>query len=448
MGKSFAVLGRAFYSNDFDNINYIDKGLFCVDDRGYIENVIKSTDLEYENAVNAYKKENTLYELGDNEVILPGFVDLHIHAPQWAQSGTALDRPLEVWLTEYTFPLEAKYRDLDFADKVYNDVVRTTLYSGTTTAVYFATVDREPSVRLAEICGELGQRAFVGKVVMDEKEANPGYCCDESADSAVSETEKFIEELSGLEGKYSQGVYPVITPRFIPSCSTECLEKLGDLAKNKKLHIQTHCSESDWEHNFAKEKYNMSDAKALNKFGFITDKTILAHAPFLEEEDVKLVASKGASIAHCPLSNAYFAGAVLPLKEFYSKGVNIGLATDISGGYCPNLYSAIRQAVISSRMLNDGVDPSLDKDMRGRKESSVSLNNAFYCATIGGGKALGLPLGKLEKGYSFDIQVLDISKGLPLYYPEKREEELLHKILLLSNENNISQVWVQGKRVK
>ena len=278
--------------------------------------------------------------------------------------------------------------------------------------------------------------------------ALPIYCCDESADSAVSETEKFIEEVYRLGENCSQGVYPVITPRFIPSCSTECLEKLGNLARNKKIHIQTHCSESDWEHSFAKEKYKMSDAEALNKFGFITNKTILAHAPFLGEEDVKLISDKQASIAHCPLSNAYFAGAVLPLKEFRSKGVNIGLASDISGGYCPSIYSAIRQAVISSRMLNDGVNPALPRDKRGREHSTISLNNAFYCATVGGGKALGIPAGKLENGYCFDVQIVDTSKWLPLYYPEKSAEELLHKILLLSNENNISQVWVQGKRVK
>ena len=448
METSFAVLGSAFYSNDFDNVNYINKGLFCIDDKGYIDRVIKNTDSDYSDLIKFYKSNNRLKVLKDTELMMPGFIDLHIHASQWPQAGTALDKPLEVWLTEYTFPLEARYRDLGFADKVYNDIVRTTLNNGTTTAVYFATVDREPSVLLASICAKLGQRGFVGKVVMDDKTANPVYCCDESPISAVRETEKFIDEVEKIGEICPQGVYPVITPRFIPSCSTECLEKLGDLARNKKIHIQTHCSESDWEHGFARDKYDISDAAALDKFGFVSDKTILAHAPFLSEEDVKLISEKKASIAHCPLSNAYFAGAVFPLKEFYSKGVNIGLASDISGGYCPNLYSAIRQAVISSRMLNDGVNPSLPREVRGREGSAINLNNAFYCATVGGGKALGLPLGKLEAGYCFDIQVIDTTKNIPLYYPEKNVEELLHKILLLSNENNISEVWVQGKRVK
>lgn len=84
--------------------------------------------------------------MSHNEVMIPGFVDLHIHAPQWPQAGTALDRPLEIWLGEYTFLLEVRYRDLEFATAVYEDVVRTTLNHGTTPALYFATVDTEPSV--------------------------------------------------------------------------------------------------------------------------------------------------------------------------------------------------------------------------------------------------------------------------------------------------------------
>ena len=448
MNGKFAVLGNAFYSESFDSVKYIEKGLFCIDESGMIEKVLCSKDREYRRQVRRYKDTGRLLEMKPEEIMLPGFVDLHIHASQWPQAGTALDRPLEIWLGEYTFPLEAKYRDMTFAGRVYEDIVKNTLENGTTTAMYFATVDRRPSVLLAKIAGQAGQRALVGKVVMDDPAANPDFCRDADSRQAVSETEKFIEDVLEFRDSFKQKVYPVITPRFIPSCTDRCLEKLGRLAQQKKIHIQTHCSESDWAHGYAKERYGINDAAALDRFGFISDKTVLAHAPFLEEEDVKLLAQKGTSIAHSPLSNAYFASAVLPLKEFHSKGVNIGLATDISGGYCPSMYSAVRQAVISSRMLNEGVDPSLSRENRGRPDSAITLNNAFYCATVGGGKALDLPIGKLEKGYSFDVQVIDTSFGLPLYYPEKKPEDLLHKILLLCERSNIKQVWVQGQQVK
>lgn len=319
---------------------------------------------------------------------------------------------------------------------------------GTTTALYNATVDREPSVLLAKIAGELGQRALVGKVVMDDPEANPAFCRDFSPKEAVQETEKFIQEIEEIQNDYPQKVYPVITPRFIPSCTDEAMQGLGKLAKDYDVHIQTHCSESDWEHSVAKERYNMTDTQAIDKFGLIHSKTILAHAPFLEEEDVKLIAKKKATIAHSPLSNAYFANAVLPFKDFHNQGVNIGNATDVSGGYSPSMYSAIKQAVISSRMLESGVDPKIEMNKRGKTGATISLNNSFYSATVAGGIALDLPIGKLEEGYFFDAQVINTNENIPSFYPEKSPEDLIHKILLLSESSNIKELYVQGKKFR
>ncbi len=448
MSGKWAVQGTAFYSADWDKAVCIKNGLFCIDEKGFIEGVYKEEDKAYKTVREKYLADGCLKILGETEAMLPGFVDLHLHAPQWPQAGTALDRPLEVWLGEYTFPLEAKYRDLEFAYKVYQDVVKTTLSHGTTTALYFATVDREPSVLLARLCGELGQRGLVGKVVMDDPAANPGFYRDASWEDGVKETERFIDEVLEFQDSFKQRVYPVITPRFIPSCTDESLKGLGKLAGKYGVHVQTHCSESDWEHQLVKERYGVNDAQALNRFGLLTDKTVLAHAVFLGMEDVKLLAEKKASIAHSPLSNAYFAGSVLPFREFRDQGVNIGMATDISGGYSPSLYHAQRQAVISSRMLNEGADPGLPAGSRGRKDSAIALNHAFYAATVGGGTALGLKVGKLEKGYSFDVQIVDYGEGIPRFCPEKREEDLLHKILLLTESRSIKEVWVQGEKVK
>lgn len=448
MLNNTAIQGNAFYSLDFDKIKYVNNGIFCVNNEGYIVDVYEENDKDYDLIRQNYLNNGKLRILPDSEVMLPGFVDLHIHASQWPQAGTALDKPLETWLGEYTFPLESKYKDFEFANEVYRDIISSTLGHGTTTALYFATVDTEPSLLLARLCGELGQRGLVGKVVMDDPKANPEYCRDSSSEEAINETERFINEVFEIQCLYKQKVYPVVTPRFIPSCTSEALEGLGMLAKKYEVHIQAHCSESDWAHQFVKEKYGLSDAKALDRFGLITNKTVIAHAPFLEEDDLELIAVKKTTIAHSPLSNAYFANSVLPLKYFASKGVNIGMATDISGGYSPSMYQAIRQAVISSRMLQDGVNPSLQSDVRGRKESSITLNNAFYSATVAAGIALDLPIGKLEKGYSFDVQIIDINNNIPRFYKEKNIEDLLHKILLLSESSNIKEVWVQGNRVK
>lgn len=447
MSGKMSVQGNAFYSLNFDEVKCVKNGIFCINEEGFIEHVYEEGDEAYEAVRQEQLAAGTLKILGESEIMIPGFVDLHIHAPQWPQAGTALDRPLETWLSEYTFPLEAKYRNLEFANAVYQDVVKTTLGCGTTTALYFGTVDREPSTLLAKLCARLGQRGLVGKVAMDDPSGNPEYCKDPSPAEAINETKRFIEEVLEFQNAYKQKVYPVITPRFIPSCTDECLMGLGKLAHQYHVHVQTHCSESDWAHQFVKDRCGMNDAQALNRFGLLTNKTVLAHATFLDDQDVKLLAEKKTSIAHCPLSNAYFANSVLPFHSFHKAGVNIGVATDISGGYSPSMYHALRQAVISSRMLNEGVDPSLPSVRRGRTHSGITLNNAFYSATAGGGIALDLPVGKLEKGYAFDVQILDPGKNIPLFYPEKKEEDLFHKLLLLSESRNLKEVWVQGDRV-
>lgn len=447
MFNNIAIQGNAFFSMDFNEIKYVSNGIFCVNNEGYIDEVYEEEHKDYDSVRFMYLKSGKLRVLSDSEFMLPGFVDLHIHASQWPQAGTALDRPLETWLGEYTFPLESKFKDLEFSNEIYRDVINTTLTHGTTTAMYFATVDRESSILLASLCGESGQRGLVGKVVMDDPNSNSEFYRDNSTKEAIYETEKFINKVLEMQNLYKQKVYPVVTPRFIPSCTSEALEGLGMLAKKYDVHVQTHCSESDWAHQFVKEKYGVNDAQALNNFGLITNKTVIAHAPFLEPDDLKVIADKKTSIAHSPLSNAYFANSVLPFKDFSSQGVNIGMATDISGGYSPSMYQAIRQAVISSRMLQEGVNPSLPRDERGRPCSSITINNAFYSATAAGGIALNLPIGKLEKGYSFDVQIISIKNNIPRFYKEKNPEDLLHKILLLSESSNIKEVWVQGRRV-
>lgn len=443
-----AFQGNAFYSMTQDTVKYLENCLICLTQDGVISRVYQSTDQDFHAQCAYYAKQGTLKTLSPSQFMLPGFVDLHIHASQWPQAGTALDAPLETWLGEYTFPLESEYKDLDFANIVYTHLVQTTLAHGTTTALHFASVDTESSLLLAKICGKLGQRGLVGKVVMDDPNTTPNYCRDASAQEAVEETKRFLDAVYAMQDDYAQGVYPVITPRFIPSCSDEALMGLGQLARQYDAYVQTHCSESDWEHQFVIQRYGKHDSFMLDHFGLIGRKTILAHAPFLSAEDITLLSQKGASIAHCPLSNAYFANAVYPLVQFSKQGLKCGLATDISGGYTPSMYQAIRQSVISSRMLECGVNPELPQQTRGKNTSAITLNHGFYAATVGGGLALDLPIGKFEPGYYFDMQIINTTHNIPLFHPEKTPENLLHKILLLIESSNIEEVFVKGNKVK
>ncbi|MGG0658055.1 guanine deaminase [Rummeliibacillus pycnus] len=442
--------GTAFSSKSPKEVNILKDYLFCINEDGMIEKVAGPEDEAYQELLGTYSGEANFHRLAEGQYFLPGFVDLHVHAPQWAQSGTALDLPLYDWLNTYTFPLESKFSDLQFAENVYQDLVSTLLANGTTTALYFATIHKEASLLLAEICAKKGQRGLIGKVVMDDPEQNPIDYRDENTDQAIKDTEEFILAVKELAEQVKQGVYPVVTPRFIPSCTDNALKGLGELAAKYDTHVQSHCSESDWAHGSVRERFDKNDAFALNDFGLLRDKSVMAHCNFLSDDDVDLFAETGTAISHCPISNAYFANSVIPIAHFHEKGVEIGLGSDVSGGFSPSLFDNARQAVMSSRMLEDGVNPNLPSEGRGVPSSRITINQAFYFATAGGGESLSLPIGRLEENYVWDVQVIDTniaSAKLPIFNKEEDLLDIFQKIMYLVRPENIREVWVQGDLV-
>jgi guanine deaminase len=445
------VSAQGYTAESKENVTHFTDTLFCIDGSGTIVDIIQHNDGAFRHVRDAARKAGKLTELSSDQYLLPGLIDLHVHAPQWPQMGKALDKPLEKWLNDYTFPLEARYADVDFARRNYTELVSALLANGTTTAVYFATLHTESSVELARICLAQGQRALVGRVAMDDPSQCPDYYRDETAASAEAETRAFIRAVAELPGNTAKRVLPVITPRFIPSCTDDLLKRLGTVAKETGCHVQTHCSESDWEHGYVKERLGKTDTVALRDFGLLTPKTILAHSNHIEDDDADLIKKTGAGVAHCPLSNFYFANAVFPLRAMLDRGLNVGLGTDIAGGHSPSVFDACRHAITASKALNDGVDARIKPEHRGRPGSAVSFKEAFWLATAGAGGVLELPVGKLEVGYQFDAIVIDTrAAGSDIYiHPaEDQPEDKLQKIIFNARRNNISRVWVDGKAVK
>ena len=385
--------------------------------------------------------------LGRNERLLPGLVDTHIHAPQWPQLGTGLDIPLEQWLFDYTFPLEARYADAGFACDVWERMVPTLLAHGTTTAVYYSTIHEEATLRLAETCGHFGQRAFVGRVAMDHPEGTPEWYRDSSAGFGVEASARSVDAIRALGDAL---IEPIITPRFIPACSHEMLVGLGELAVRTGALVQTHCSESDWEHGYVIERYGKRDAEMLAEFGLIRRGTVLAHGDHLCDDDFDIIRGAGAGVAHCPLSNSYFANGVFPLRRAQERGVHVGLGSDVSGGPLPGLLPQCQHAVTASRMLEDGVDVALVPGDRGVANSRVDVVAAFHAATLGGANMLGVPVGLIEPGRSFDAIVVNADSGESgLHYWDGIDDEarLFEKIVRLAGPSDITSVWVAGRRV-
>ena len=449
MNNKKIIKASLFHSPKYGKIEFLKQAIIFITDSGIISKIVKQEDENYQQILNQYSHESNFFDFED-KILFPGFIDLHIHAPQWPQAGLALDDELSYWLNNFTFPLESKYKDINYAREVYTDLVKTLLANGTTSAMYFGTIHNESTFELAKICANLGQRGFVGKVVMDDINMNHDFYRDNSTKEAIDNTEKFILDVQTLAKDVFQGVYPVITPRFVPSCTDNALLELGKLAKKYNCYIQSHCSESDWEHNFVIERFGKRDSEVLDQFGLLTDKSVMAHGNFINSEDADIFKKQKSSVCHCPISNSYFANAVFPVNQLKKQGLNICLGTDISGGFSPSLYDNIKHSVMASRMLNDGVDNKLDANNRGTNNARVSVFEAFYLATTGGGEALKLPLGIFKEGYICDFQVIDInspSNKLPKYLDNEEDKHLLQKILYLSTSENIREVWVQGKQI-
>jgi guanine deaminase len=381
--------------------------------------------------------------------LLPGLIDTHIHAPQWPQLGTGLDIPLERWLFEYTFPLEARYADESFAREVWRQMVPTLLAHGTTTAVYFATVHERATFLLAETCLAHGQRAYVGRVAMDHPEGTPEWYRDVDATAGLQASARSIEQIRSLDDPLGI-VRPIITPRFIPACSDELLSGLGVLAERTGVLVQTHCSESDWEHQYVIDRHGCTDTESLDRFGLLRRGTVLAHGNHLGESDLAHIKRVGAGVSHCPLSNSYFAGAVFPARRAQALGVNVGIGSDVSGGAHPGLLPQCAMAVTVSRMFEDGVDATLPPDRRGVAGSRIDTVAAFHLATKGGADLLDAPLGLLEAGRQFDAIVVDLDRQhspLRAWDNLDTEERVFEKIVRLASPADISAVYVAGRRV-
>jgi len=240
-----------------------------------------------------------------------------------------------------------------------------------------------------------------------------------------------------------------VTPRFIPSCTDELLGRLGRLAREADCHVQTHCSESDWEHAFVLQRCGVTDTEALDRFGLLSRRTILAHGNFIGSVDAARIVQAGAGIAHCPLSNVYFSDAVFPLRRLLERGLHVGLGTDISGGSSPSLLDNVRQAVAASRLLECGVNPDLPRGGRGLADSRIDAPTAFWLATAGGGIALDLPIGLFRVGYQFDAVVIDgRAPGGNLKIDDRSTPaEILQKIVHHAARANIHEVWVSNRKV-
>lgn len=372
-----------------------------------------------------------LYNFED-KMIIPGLVDLHVHAPQYAFRGLAMDLELIDWLNTYTFVEEAKYNDVRYAEQAYDIFVEDLRNSATTRACIFGTIHTEATLLLMEKLEKAGLKSYVGKVNMDRN--SPEYLCEESARKAMEDTEKWLMASADYEN-----VKPILTPRFTPSCSDELFEKLSVLQKKYHLPVQSHLSENFGEIAWVKElcpetKFYGQSYDRYDMFGKECP-TIMAHCVHSGEEEIEMMREQKVFVAHCPESNANLSSGVAPVKRYLEKGMKVGLGSDIAAGSSLSIFKAMAMAVQCSK---------LRWRLQEQDFAPLTLEEVFYLATKGGGEFFG-KVGSFEEGYEFDAIVLDDSSiKTPLRLAVK---ERLERLVYLAEDKHIVAKFVGGKKI-
>lgn len=441
------------HSLALNKLEVLQPGLVGVDQDGriaFLHDLGKSASA----STDALPHYDELVDLGDR-LLVPGFVDGHAHAPQYSFIGVGMHLPLLDWLEQYTFPYEAKFADVEYARAVYSKAVQRHLFNGTTTCSYFATVHLEASKALADIIGDLGQRGFVGKVNMDR---NCTPALQEATGDSIQHTREFV---AYVQSKKNPLLTPVITPRFVPSTSSELMAALSTISREHepKLPVQSHLSENRAEISWVKSLHPECESYAAvyDAHGLLHDRAYMAHCIWCSPDERAVLLARQSAVIHCPNSNFSLSSGVLNVRRLLNEGVKVGLGTDVSGGYSTSMLDAVRQAVIASKMVSIGHGSAHEEPGAGdASHEALTYAEAFHLATVGGAEALGLAdtIGNFVAGKEFDALIVNPrAAGGPIdnAHDPTEAQNVLHafqKFLFLGDDRNIEQIFVRGKQVK
>ena len=427
--KNFIIKGNLCQSLTLDKLDFKENAYIVVED-GVSAGVFDSIPEEYAS-----------YELIDygNALIFPGMVDLHIHAPQYAFRGMCMDLELMEWLRSYTFPEEEKYSDTEYAKLAYGIFADALKHSATTRACIFATIHKDSTELLMDIMEDSGIVSYVGKVNMDRGAGNA--LTEESAEVSARDTRLWINE---TKNKFKRTM-PILTPRFIPSCTDELLLRLGEIENEFGVPVQSHLSESGAEidyvmkmrpkNKFYGDVYDEYGLFGKNNVGLSVN-TVMAHCVWSTEDEISLMKRNGVFVAHCPSSNMNLASGIAPIRSYLDRGMRVGLGTDVAAGHSESVFRAMTDAICVSKLYYRHVDSD---------KKPITFPEAFYMATKGGGEFFG-KVGCFDKGYEFDAVVLDDS-----VIPSPRRLTLAERaeraVYLGLDERGIIAKYVRGREL-
>ncbi len=360
-------------------------GYIAVDNDGKVEGTYPSMP--------EHLKDCPVTDLGD-QLLIPAMNDLHLHAPQYCNTGMAMDMRLLEWLETYTFPEENRFANEDYARRIYSRFVHDLWLHGTMRSAIFASIHPQATKLLADLISESGMGAMVGLVGMNRN--CPEYL-QNTTQSLIEAQMQLIDHL-----KDNPRVTPIITPRFVPTCTDDMLDAMAQLAREHNLPVQSHLSENpseiEWVKELQPESKNYGDAYYRHGL-FGHTPTLMAHCVYTDGDELELMARQGVVAVHCPTSNSNLASGTARVRHLLDGGVKVALGSDISGGNTMSMMAVMQHAMQVSKIVHAATQGA---------EHFLSLNEVMWLATKSGGSFFG-KVGSFEPGYEFDALVIDDS---------------------------------------
>lgn len=364
------------------------------------------------------------------KLIMPGFIDTHIHYPQVDVIASYGEQLLD-WLNNYTFPTELQFKDKAFASETANFFLNELLKNGTTTALVFGTVFKESVDAFFEASQARNTRMICGKVMMD-RNAPEGLC--DTPQSSFDDSQALIDQWH----ENGRQLY-AITPRFAITSTREQLEKAGELVKNNpSVYMQTHLSENKAEIAFVKELFpeRKSYLDVYDHYGLLGPRSVFAHGVHLDETDYQRLSETQSSISFCPTSNLFLGSGLFSLEDSKKFNVPVSVATDVGGGTSFSMLQTLNEAYKICQLNNYSLAPL----------------EGFYMMTLGNAKTLKLDdkIGNFASGKEADFVVIDL-QGTPLMARKQAKcrtlEETLFSLMMLGDDRAISETFVAGRSV-
>lgn len=383
---------------------------------------------DYKSHINQYD-ELDIQDLS-GKLILPGFIDSHLHFPQTEMLASFGEQLLD-WLTDYTFPVERKFADYDYAARIAKVFMRQLHRHGTTTGLVYSSVHKQAADALFSEAVKHNMLFIAGKVCMDRN------CPDWLQDTPQSAQQNSAELIDTWHNngrlKYA------ITPRFAPTSSAEQLFLLGELAQQyPDVLIQTHLSENHNEIAWVKELFpeRKSYLDVYDHYNLLRKGAVFGHGIHLEESEWQRLNETQASIAFCPTSNLFLGSGLFDLAKAESQNIPVMLATDVGGGTSFSMLKTLGEAYKICQLRGNQMDPM----------------HGLYLMTQGAALGLGLDdkIGNLNPGTDADFVVLDpeFDELSALRFTHHRSpQDIIFALSMLADDRAIFATYIAGKAV-